>query len=182
MRRLPSRSRAPGRVAAAAAVLCLLAASAGCGGGGSGSAADAGATVPMKVLSHGKATLEIVPVTIGGHGPYDFILDTGSAVSSVDRRLVTKLHLKQTGTTKQVRGVASTTKVPLVQIRSWKVGKVSLAPERLTAIDLSKTAGGPLDGLLGSDQLKRFGTASVDFQHHELRLAHVPQGSPAPSG
>jgi predicted aspartyl protease len=36
----------------------------------------------------------IVPVTVNGHGPYDFMLDTGSTVTAVDRELGQELGLQ----------------------------------------------------------------------------------------
>src|ERR1700743_3420525 len=39
----------------------------------------------------------IVPVTVNGHGPYDFMLDTGSTVTAVDRELGQELALQAEG-------------------------------------------------------------------------------------
>jgi predicted aspartyl protease len=39
----------------------------------------------------------MVPVTVNGSGPYDFMLDTGSTITSVDRELGQELALQQRG-------------------------------------------------------------------------------------
>jgi hypothetical protein len=128
-------------------------------------------TVPMRVISHGPATMELVPVYIAGHGPYIFMLDTGSSISSISRQLATQLGLRRTGITTQIRGVATTTRVPLAAIPSWKLGKALLAPETVAVLDLSKTSGGKVAGLLGSDELRHFGTVTINFPRQQLQLA-----------
>ena len=39
----------------------------------------------------------IVPVTVNGHGPYDFMLDTGCTITTVDRELGQELALEPQG-------------------------------------------------------------------------------------
>ena len=56
----------------------------------------------MKVLAHGRATAEVVPVYVNGHGPFSFLLDPGSTVSSVSRQLASRLGLHQTGSTTKI--------------------------------------------------------------------------------
>lgn len=138
--------------------------------------------MPLKVVTHGKATLEVVPVYINGHGPYRFLLDTGSAISSVSKRLAKTLNLPDTGSTKQVRGVVSSTRIPLVRVKRWKLGPVKLAAERIGAISISGSGTGAnvIAGLLGSDELKRFGWARIDFQHQRLILGHRLRSTQAP--
>src|SRR5260370_25888498 len=41
----------------------------------------------------------VVPVTINHTGPYDFLVDTGAQVTSVDPALSSELHLRIEGTT-----------------------------------------------------------------------------------
>lgn len=139
----------------------------------SSTGSDGEVVVPLRVVSNGRSTVEIVPVYINGQGPYDFMLDTGSSISSIDRRLASTLRLRRTGSTTEVRGVASTTTIPLVRIPDWRLGPARMGSETIGEIDLSNTVGGAIGGLLGSDQLRRFGAVTVDFQHGRLRLAHA---------
>lgn len=159
----------------------LLALASACGGGASqGAKASSGSgskpayTLPIDVVTHDKATLVLVPVTIQGHGPYTFMLDTGSSVSSIDQSLAKKLGLARTGQSKTVRGVASKTKVPLVKVKSWTLGKhAKLRPEEITAVQLPESPGAELQGLLGSDQLSGFGAVTIDYPGEKLRLQHA---------
>lgn len=128
-------------------------------------------SVPIKVVRHGESALELVPVYIDGHGPYVFVLDTGSSVSSVSKQLVTTLHLPLTGTSSRISGVVTSKKVPLASIRNWKVGTVSLAPDRVIVLSNSLPGGSTVKGLLGSDELSRFGSVTLDFTDDQLRLA-----------
>jgi Aspartyl protease len=52
------------------------------------------AAVPFRFV-HGFAV--VVPVTVNGHGPYDFLLDTGSTITTVDRELGRELALETKG-------------------------------------------------------------------------------------
>ncbi len=67
--------------------------------------------------------------------------------------------------------MASSSRVPLAAITGWKLGRVPLAPDTVAVLDLSRT-GGSVDGLLGSDELRHFGTVTINFSRRELRLAH----------
>jgi hypothetical protein len=115
--------------------------------------------------------MELVPVTIDGHGPYVFLLDTGSSVSSVSRHLATALHLPSTGGHTSISGVVTSKTVPLLFIRAWKVGPVPLSPEQVLVVRDSLPGGNRVQGLLGSDELSRFGTVTLDFTHDQLRLS-----------
>ena len=62
--------------------------------------APAGAViVTIKVVTHSQATLALVPVYVDGQGPYTFLPDTGSSISSVSRQLAAQLRLHHTGST-----------------------------------------------------------------------------------
>lgn len=175
----------PGRrawpLAAVISVTALLTACSGTAGSHAAAATDspsgqgvptasaATRTVPMTVVRNGQSTLETVPVYVDGHGPYKFLLDTGSSVSSVSSKLVTMLHLPKTGNHARIKGVSSSEKVSIATIRSWKVGHVSLTPEKV-AVLTSTPSSGSVMGLLGSDELGRFAAVTEDFQSHQLRL------------
>ena len=77
---------------AALALAALLAA--GCGGGSTSSDVPLGQfDVALKVLRHGKQVIALVPVTINGHGPYTFALDTGASQSLVDSSVAKELRV-----------------------------------------------------------------------------------------
>lgn len=128
--------------------------------------------VPVTVVRHGRAVLELVPVFVDGHGPYMFILDTGSSISSVSGKLATALNLPQTGRSTTISGVVTSTNVPIVSIRTWKLGRVALVPDKVAVVSGSPTTGSAV-GLLGSDELSRFSSVVLDFAHSQLRLTPI---------
>lgn len=85
-----------------------------------------GAVVPIAVLSHGQSQVELVPIYVDGHGPYAFLLDTGSSISSVSPQLAAGLRLPRSGKTAQISGVATIAKAPLVSITDWRLGRYRL--------------------------------------------------------
>jgi predicted aspartyl protease len=124
-------------------------------------------SVPIRVVTTGKATLVLVPVKVNGRGPFDFVLDTGASTSTVDRTLVRRLRLPRTGETARVRGVTGEAVVPVVRLRAWTVGGQPLVGRSLTVTDLGDPT---VFGLLGSDELRGFGRITVDYQRKRLVL------------
>lgn len=120
----------------------------------------------IDVVNRGGGAVVLVPVKIGGRGPYDFILDTGASTSAVDARLAKRLKLARTGETAPISGVTGTADLPLVRVPAWTVGRAKLKPAAVPVIELS----GAAFGLLGADQLRRFGAVRIDFTHERLIL------------
>jgi len=129
-------------------------------------AADA-VTVPLRIINRDGATIVLVPVSVNGYGPYEFILDTGASSSSVDRRLADRLGLPETGQSANVRGVGGTTVAPMVRLREWRVGGRPLRSRTLVVTDVGDDR---VSGLLGSDELRRFGKVTVDYSRQRLVL------------
>jgi len=124
----------------------------------------------MAVVSYGQSQVELVPVYVNGHGPYAFLLDTGSSISSVSRQLAAGLSLPRTGKIARIDGVATTSRAPLVSITDWRLGRYRLAPEAVAALNIPGNADS-VAGLLGSDELRRFGEVTIDFRNLRLQLA-----------
>jgi predicted aspartyl protease len=123
-------------------------------------------SLPMRVVNSGDGTLVFVPVRVNGRGPYEFVLDTGSSNSSVDRSLVRRLGLPRTGQQHRVQGVTGSGVVPIVKVRRWTLGGVPLRATSLAVVDL----GMGVAGLLGSDELRAFGSVTLDFQHDRINF------------
>jgi predicted aspartyl protease len=121
-------------------------------------------TLPMRVVRGNGGTLVYVPMKVNGHGPYEFVLDTGSSNSSVDRSLVRRLGLPRTGQQHPVQGVMGSGVVPVVRVHHWTLGGLSMHGTSLSVVDLGIGVG----GLLGSDELCRFGNVMLDFRHNKL--------------
>ena len=125
-----------------------------------------GFSLPMRVVNSGDGTLVFVPVRVNGRGPYDFVLDTGSSNSSVDRSLVRRIGLPRTGQQHRVQGVTGSETVPIVKVRQWTIGGVPLRARSLAVVDL----GMGVSGLLGSDELRHFSSVTLDFQHDRINF------------
>jgi hypothetical protein len=152
---------------ALAAVALLLVA--GCGGSKPTAAPKGQYDVTIRILKHGKQVMALVPVTIDGHGPYTFALDTGASQSLVDSSVAKALRAKKTGDTHKVAGVTSVTKVSEIKVAHWSVGKVVLPAT--TVVEANLPFGG-VQGLLGSDMLSQFDVVTIDYAHGVLRLHH----------
>lgn len=114
----------------------------------------------------------IVPVHINGHGPYDFVLDTGATITCVDDALASVLRLPD------VRGVSGTaasvggqSAVRLVSVDSMKIGEVRALGLQACVVDLEHLGGMglDLDGLVGLNVLSRF-RVTLDFERNVLTL------------
>src|SRR5258708_2272841 len=68
----------------------------------------------------------IVPVAINHTGPYDFLVDTGAQVTTVDQTLAAELHLKIEGTTGFV-GVGFRTRPSFAHLDTLEAGSHALA-------------------------------------------------------
>ena len=160
-----------GSLLALAAAATLLA---GCGG--SSSKAPLGQfDVALKVLKHGNQVIALVPVTINGHGPYTFALDTGASQSLVDSQVAKELRVKKTGESHPVAGITNVTNVRTIEVKDWRVGKVKLPATTVVEANLPfGNADGGVQGLLGSDMLSSFDVVTIDYDHGVLKLHARP--------
>ena len=67
-----------------------------------------------------KRSMIIVPVSINGSRPYDFMLDTGCAKTIIDQKLADQLGLPRTAE-KTVVGVLASTKMSVASVDSMSV-------------------------------------------------------------
>jgi predicted aspartyl protease len=156
-----------------AVALCGLVLLAAACGGRRAAAPTGQFDVAIKVLKHGKQVIALVPVTIDGHGPYTFALDTGASQSLVDSSVARQLQVKQSSSTHKVAGVTSVAKVATIRVRHWQVGKVQLPATTVVEANLPfGNADGGVQGLLGSDMLSQFDVVTIDYAHGVLRLHH----------
>jgi hypothetical protein len=119
-------------------------------------------TVPLIVAQAEGETLALVPMRIRDQGPFTFILDTGSSVSSVDPQLVRSIGLPQTGSPQRISGIGCREEAQQVQSGSWSAGTVSLHPQPLQTVSVPG-ANGEINGLLGSDVLHGFGAVVIAY-------------------
>jgi hypothetical protein len=118
--------------------------------------------VPLIVLQVEGETLALAQTHFRDQGPFNFILDTGSSVSSVDPQLVKSVGLAQTGKHEKISGIGCREEAPQVQSGPWSVGTVSLHPQALQSVSVPG-ASGVIGGLLGSDVLHGFGAVVIAY-------------------
>jgi Aspartyl protease len=101
--------------------------------------------------------LIVVRVRINRTGPYDFLVDTGSQITTIDPVLASDLHLRIEGTT-GVSGVATQSRNAFAFLDLIEVGSHSV-PQSLAVIqDIAelKAADPRMRGILGENFLSRF--------------------------
>jgi hypothetical protein len=126
--------------------------------------------VPATVLSGPGVSELITNVRLGTHRPVPFAVDTGSSQSVVMHTLSKALDLRVTRTWERQTTVCSTITVRLYGSGMWQVGTVPLTRGPIAAVDLGPVRDAGFVGLLGSDQLARFGWAVFDYAGARLVL------------
>jgi Aspartyl protease len=119
-----------------------------------------GTTVPLTVvLTPGDAALNVA--LRFGHGPKrTFTVDTGSSQSVVNSSVAKSEHLAHSNLAQRQSTVCSTITTPLVHSGAWSIPGVTLHPQLIDTAPF-----GPISeaGLLGSDQLIRYGWVVFDY-------------------
>jgi Aspartyl protease len=112
----------------------------------------------------------IVPVAINHTGPYDFLVDTGAQVTSVDPALAAELHLKIEGTTGFV-GVGFRTRPSFAHLDTLEAGSHALANPLVVIqnIEHLQAADPRIRGILGGNFLGHFDVL-IDYAHSMLCL------------
>jgi hypothetical protein len=112
----------------------------------------------------------IVPVTINHTGPYDFLVDTGAQVTSVDPALAVELHLKIEGTTGFV-GVGFQTRPSFAHLDLLEAGSHAIANPLVLIQNLEhlQAADPHIRGILGGNFLGHFDVL-IDYAHSMLCL------------
>jgi len=112
----------------------------------------------------------VVPVSINHSGPYDFLLDTGSQMTTVGPSLADELHLNIKGAAK-VSGAAFNASAFLTQLDQLEVGSHSLSNQNALVYRLLnlRSVDRRIRGILGEDFLENFDML-IDYSHKLLCL------------
>jgi hypothetical protein len=110
-------------------------------------------------------SLIVVPVEINHTGPYDFMVDTGAQITTVDPALASELHLKILGKAGFV-GVGFHSRIPFVQLDLLQAGShavdtVLAAVQDPAQVQISDSH---VRGILGSNFLEHFDVL-IDYTH-----------------
>jgi|HubBroStandDraft_1064217.scaffolds.fasta_scaffold09323_3 hypothetical protein len=110
----------------------------------------------------------VVPVSINGSSPYDFLLDTGSSKSMIDRKLADQLGLLRTGE-KTVVGVLASARMAIVHVDSLSLAGAAVGAGEMFSSDDPATVTGKVRGVLGEDFLQNFDVL-IDYRHQTIQL------------
>ena len=105
------------------------------------------------------------PVMVDGHGPFDFVVDTGTNRTVVSTELAASLGLSP-GPIAAVHGIGGVVSANTVKVDSLKIGERQARRLHLPSMP-AKSLGGA--GLLGVDGLKNQRVV-LDFQQVRLRI------------
>ncbi len=131
---------------------------------------EGGMTVPLTVTpAPGDVSLSVA-VRLG-HGPrHDFVVDTGSSQSVVSSSVARAQALATTDLAQRQSTVCSVITVPLVHSGPWSVPGLALHPQLIGSTDFGNISLSGTKGLLGSDQLRRYGWVVLDYSGARLVL------------
>ena len=121
------------------------------------------ASVTLRLV---QSSLILVPVEINNSGPWEFVVDTGAQVSTIDTSLASDLKLRPEGDT-GVGGAATFARQPYTHLDILQVGAHSL-PNALTVIQnlaQLKAADPSIRGILGENFLAHFDLLIDNRQH-----------------
>jgi hypothetical protein len=144
-------------------------------------------SVPLRVL---QGALIVAPVTINGSGPYDFLVDTGAQITTIDSRLAEQLNLRTEGVT-GVSGVADFGRKNFVRLTQAEIGGHVVNDVLAVVDDLVQLhhADEKIRGIVGEDYLAHFDLL-IDNRHQmfcldatgtmavEIKGAHVALEQP----
>ena len=142
----------------------------------------AGDSVVVPMRTEGRAPL--IEITVGGRGPYTFVLDTGAGGSVFTKALAETLGLRVTGVSRVGSPVAGGTprEASLIEVDRLEVGGAVLEKMSAVAMDLSPVGLGAPGGPQGVLSPAAFHGALVTFDFAGGRLVLRRGALPAPDG
>lgn len=125
------------------------------------------ASLPLQIVNRHQM---IVAVSINHTGPYNFLLDTGTQITTVDPSLAAQLHLNTEGEA-VVAGAGSRQSASLAQVDRLEAGSHAVTNQRVLVYGLQSLHSSDLhiEGILGEDFLEHF-DMFIDNAHHMLCL------------
>jgi hypothetical protein len=131
---------------------------------------ESGTTVPLTVTpARGNVSLSVA-VRFGRGPRRDFVVDTGSSQSVVSSSVTLRQSLARTELAQRQSTVCSVITVPLVHSGPWSVPGLALYPQLIGSTEFGSISLSGTVGLLGSDQLRRYGWVILDYGGGQLVL------------
>lgn len=131
---------------------------------------ESGTTVPLTVTPlEGDVSLNVA-VRFAGGPRRDFVVDTGSSQSVVSSSVARAQSLRSTDLAQRQSTVCSVITAPLVHSGSWAVPGLVLHSQLIGSTSFGSISLSGTQGLLGSDQLRRYGWVILDYAGGQLVL------------
>jgi predicted aspartyl protease len=142
-------------------------------------APEPGNSVPVRML---RGYLMVVGVSIEDHGPFDFLVDTGTNSTLLDPELAVELKLVPQDRL-QLASLSGSTSVPRYFLPKIKAGPAALSNLEALAMPLPqlKLLDGRIRGILGMNFLLHF-SFRLDFEHTAMELYPFPETAHIPAG
>lgn len=136
-------------------------------------------TLPARML---RGYLMIVGVMIDDHGPFDFVVDTGTNATLLDPQLAHELGL-QAKDRLQLESLSNSTSVPRYFLPKLKVGPAIISNSEALAVKLTplNALDRKIRGILGMNVLLHF-SFRLDFDRSIIELYPFPETAPVPAG
>jgi predicted aspartyl protease len=134
--------------------------------------------IPLRILTPSPVISQIFAgVCLNGHGPYPFIVDTGSTHTIVDAALARRLGLVGASAASGMHACGGTARDVTVRLSA---GPFVFGQDRQVLVTGLASPSAPLMGILGADALSSFGIDRIDYQAQTLTVP-APDGGAAPA-
>jgi hypothetical protein len=131
---------------------------------------EQGTTVPLTVTpAPGDVSLSVA-VRFDGGRRREFVVDTGSSQSVVSSGVARAQSLVGSNLAQRQSTVCSVITVPLVHSGPWSVPGLRLHPQLIGSTNFGAISLSGTLGLLGSDQLRRYGWVVLDYAGGQMVL------------
>jgi hypothetical protein len=127
--------------------------------------------VPLTVVQSPGTIAAFTDVMVANHGPYAFVVDTGSPFSVINKTVAFTQHLAANGTDIAPGGVGCTGEMPVVHSTAVALASDSQSLSSLRSIPITGILRTGIIGTLGMDFLHTYGTIVVDYRGADLALA-----------
>lgn len=135
--------------------------------------------IPLRILTPSPVISQIfVGVCLNGHGPYPFIVDSGSTRTIVDVALARRLGLVSASAASGMHACGGTARDATVRLSA---GPFVFGQDRQVLITGLASPSAPLMGILGADELSSFGIDRIDYQAQTLTVPAPAAGGRAPA-
>jgi hypothetical protein len=124
--------------------------------------------VPSVPLRQVQGALIVVSLTVNGSGPFDFMVDSGAQITTVDDHLAAQLGLQTNGTT-GISGVSTFGRKAFTQLAQMEIGGYRVDDVLAVVDNLAQlhAADGKIRGIVGEDFLAHFDLL-IDNEHRML--------------